>query len=657
MQRLDEQGKRRRRWVAAIPTALLVALALALPAAATAVTPEYKLTIGVVGHGEVKCRVGVGPLGACAAKYPEGTEVELVPVPEPSWEFEEWGGDCEGQPEECLLTIEEDESATATFVFEPPEYPLEVDTFSGTGYGEVECKVGGGELETCGEYPEGTKVILEIAYVEEGSKFVEWQGDCTGTGGCSVTMNGPRSVIAVFDLKEYLLTVEINGKGSGTVECEAEEGPEACKAKYPWETEVTILPVPAPGSSFSMCKVDGVEQPLGKCQVEMTKAHNVIVSFGLTSTSKFKLKVKKSGTGSGTVTSSPAGIDCTPPCEAEFTEGTAVTLTAVASSGSEFVSWSGCASQPEPGKCKVTMSAAKEVTVTFNLKPKFKLTVKKSGTGTGTVTSSPAGISCGSTCSAEYESGKEVTLTQVPDSGSEFVSWSGACTGSGACKVTMSAAKEVTATFNQPVTPPLKSEFTLEVKKGGTGTGTVTSSPAGIDCGSTCAGRYEEGTAVTLTPTPDGGSQFKRWFGGGCDFQATCTTTMNGSKAVEAVFASTEPTPTPEARKGKAKVARRIATVRGGRALLALRCAGGPCQGRLKLVATVKMDKGRRDVVVGRLSFGLAAGAKKTFKVRLTGGAARRELAKRGKLRAWVQGSGVVKSTLKLRNTKTRRKR
>jgi len=173
------------------------------------------------------------------------------------------------------------------------------------------------------------------------------------------------------------------------------------------------------------------------------------LSLTATYIAEFMLKVKKEGTGTGAVTSSPAGINCGVTCEAKFDEGKEVTLTATPEGGSTFAGWSGsgCSGM---GTCKVTMNAAREVTATFNspAKPKLKLTVKKAGTGTGTVTSSPAGISCGITCSFEFEEGKEVTLIPSAESGSEFISWSGACTGSGACKVTMSSAKEVSATFN-----------------------------------------------------------------------------------------------------------------------------------------------------------------------------------------------------------------
>jgi hypothetical protein len=86
--------------------------------------------------------------------------------------------------------------------------------------------------------------------------------------------------------------------------------------------------------------------------------------------------------------------------------------------------------------------------------PSFALGVTKSGRGTGTVTSSPAGITCGATCSASFNSGTTVALSQAHAANAIFAGWGGACSGTGACTVTMSAAKSVTATFNVKLTPP-----------------------------------------------------------------------------------------------------------------------------------------------------------------------------------------------------------
>ena len=78
----------------------------------------------------------------------------------------------------------------------------------------------------------------------------------------------------------------------------------------------------------------------------------------------------------------------------------------------------------------------------------FQLTVTLAGTAGGTVTSSPAGISCSPTCTASFSSGSTVQLTAAAAQGSFFAGWSGACTGSGTCSLTMNADQSVTATFN-----------------------------------------------------------------------------------------------------------------------------------------------------------------------------------------------------------------
>src|SRR5262249_10343589 len=75
------------------------------------------------------------------------------------------------------------------------------------------------------------------------------------------------------------------------------------------------------------------------------------------------------------------------------------------------------------------------------------LAVVGAGSGSGTVTSSPAGINCGATCSASYQSGSVVTLVATPAAGSTFGGWGGACSGTGPCAVTMNASATVTATF------------------------------------------------------------------------------------------------------------------------------------------------------------------------------------------------------------------
>lgn len=162
----------------------------------------------------------------------------------------------------------------------------------------------------------------------------------------------------------------------------------------------------------------------------------------------------------------------------------------------------------------------------------FALTVDRDGNGGGTITSAPAGISCGATCSANFAYGTIVTLTAVSNNNSTFAGWSGACSGSGACAVTMTSAHAVTATFELlPQTPQ-----TLTVQRIGGGSGTVTSTPAGIDCGATCSAVFAAGTIVTLTASPTTGSHSGGWIGGGCSGAGPCVVTMSSAQTVTANF-------------------------------------------------------------------------------------------------------------------------
>ena len=94
---------------------------------------------------------------------------------------------------------------------------------------------------------------------------------------------------------------------------------------------------------------------------------------------------------------------------------------------------------------------------------------------------------------------------------------------------------------------PKGQQYTLTVQKAGSGSGTVTSSPSGIDCGSDCTKTYDAGTIVTLTAVAASGSIFQGWSDGGCPGTGTCAVTMDASKTVTATLAPAPPEPTPPA--------------------------------------------------------------------------------------------------------------
>jgi hypothetical protein len=149
----------------------------------------------------------------------------------------------------------------------------------------------------------------------------------------------------------------------------------------------------------------------------------------------------------------------------------------------------------------------------------------------GTVTSNPSGINCGSTCSANYDSGKLVTLTVSANSGYTFTGWSGGgCSGIGTCTVTMNAATSVTANY-------ATTTYNSLTVTSDTGTGTVTSSDGIINCGSTCSANFSSGTSVTLTASANSGNTFSGW-SGACAGTGTCIVAITEARSVGATFTS-----------------------------------------------------------------------------------------------------------------------
>jgi plastocyanin len=240
--------------------------------------------------------------------------------------------------------------------------------------------------------------------------------------------------------------------------------------------------------------------------------------------------------GAGRVTSTPPGIDCTGDCTAQFPLGAAVTLTASAGAGSAFGSWGqDCTGS---GACQVSMSADRTVTAGFVALPgSATLTVLVDGPGT--VISTPAGISCPSTCAAAFPAGTQVSLTATPGSGASFTGWGAACAGTGTCVVD-AAAGTVSASFAGPSTPPpgggVVPAVALTVHRDGSGSGTVSSAPGGVSCGDACAGSFPRGTPVTLTAAADPGSTFGGWSGACNGLNATCQVTLSDAADATATF-------------------------------------------------------------------------------------------------------------------------
>jgi hypothetical protein len=532
---------------------------------------QYPLTVSATGTGigtvtsdpaGINCTSTAGTLsGTCTATYANGTLVTLTATAGTASVFSGWSGTgitCSGTSP-CAVTLDQARSVSATFV---QHFTLTVSG-AGTGIGTVtsdpagiNCTSSGGAPSgTCAaNYASGTAVTL-TATPATGSVFSGWSGvgiTCSGTGPCAVTLDQVRNVTATF-VQHLALTVNGAGAGTGTVtsdpagiNCTSVGGAPtgACAATYARGTPVTLTATAATGSVFSAWTGLGITcSGTGPCAVMMDQVRSVTATF----VRQFILTVSGAGLGTGTVTSDPVGINCTSisgapsgTCAATYTSGTTVTLTATPATGSVLSGWTGAGiTCLGTAPCAVTIDQARTVTATFG-RQAVNLTVQGSGTGAGTVTSVPTGINCTSTaavpsgtCSASYVSGMAVTLTATPEAGSVFGAWGGDCAGTGSCVVTMTSGRSVTATFVKT--------FTLAFGVHVSGGGSVRAAPPGVDCRvdqTPCTTTYVDGTAVTLTATPDAGWQFASWAGniGGCS-NAVCTFPMTTDRAAVASFA------------------------------------------------------------------------------------------------------------------------
>jgi hypothetical protein len=142
--------------------------------------------------------------------------------------------------------------------------------------------------------------------------------------------------------------------------------------------------------------------------------------------------------------------------------------------------------------------------------------------------SNPVGINCGTACSKTYSSGSVVSLTPIPAPGSVFAGW----TGDSDCLdgvINMTANKSCNAAFKLDL-------VSLNIQR--SGSGLVTSNPAGINCGTGCSNDYKKGTTVRLSAKVSSGNLFAGWSGGGCQGLGDCSVSLASSTSVSAIFIS-----------------------------------------------------------------------------------------------------------------------
>jgi hypothetical protein len=294
-----------------------------------------------------------------------------------------------------------------------------------------------------------------------GLAFLPWDGGPPSRDLSLLDYGSPIAIVAGGSYSVSDVVAALGTGGQGTLVVTYSGGGQAPLVS----TRVYFRPKVNPanisyGSGLSAYNVDGAGNisPQGFVSTAFSRSPGAVQTESEAQALDVTLTVTMTGTGSGTVTSNPAGISCPATCSASFPNGASVQLYGSAVPGSSFAGLTGCDFYPV-GVCSMSMDSSKTVTARFNGSGppppgNFTLSVTKAGSGTGTVSSAPAGISCGGTCSAPFAQGTTVALSSTPDSGFSFSGWSGACSGTGLCSVTLSANVSVTATFASSASPP-----------------------------------------------------------------------------------------------------------------------------------------------------------------------------------------------------------
>lgn len=167
-------------------------------------------------------------------------------------------------------------------------------------------------------------------------------------------------------------------------------------------------------------------------------------------------------------------------------------------------------------------------------KDKQAVQISLNSVGGGSIQHLETGIECKSQCTSEAHIGKAFKLLAIPDEDTEFMGWQGPpnCGLDAQCLIDPKPGITATAIFAKVT------RYKLTVTK--SGSGTVTSAPTGISCGSDCTQNYAQSKVIVLTATPAAGFNFASWSGTGvaCPGTGTCSIKMDSAKTVQANFSA-----------------------------------------------------------------------------------------------------------------------
>jgi alpha-tubulin suppressor-like RCC1 family protein len=468
----------------------------------------WLLTVNVAGNGEVDSLTTGAACGAtCSYALYDGTFMLLVATPGAGSLFAGWTGCDSADGDRCTVSMSSARTVVATF-----SQPRLL-TVTNSGGGVVTSSPDGiACAPTCAfDFPAGASVTLSAA-AASSHVFTGWTGcdSVNGSNQCIVAMSSPRTVGATFvpmvgQAIAFGTAPAIVVGGTGTVS--ATGGASGNPVVF---TSLTAGVCTSGGTNGAT--VTGVAT--GTCTIAANQAGSGIYTAALQVTQSFSIGPAPSvvyslvlegwqqvspyvvtpATGTGTATFNPNTKQLTLNLPYSGLTGieTMAHIRGPAARGSNAgVLFTLGAANPKTDI--VTLTALQETqlfagqlyvnihTSTYGngeLRAQIDslgatvthvLTIAKAGAGSGTVTgiAEPGQvIGCGSDCIETVPHDKSVILAATPAGGSTFTGWSGACTGTGACDVTMDADKTVTATFDTsaPPNPPRLSNISTRMQ-------------------------------------------------------------------------------------------------------------------------------------------------------------------------------------------------
>jgi uncharacterized repeat protein (TIGR01451 family) len=371
----------------------------------------------------------------------------------------------------------------------------------GTGSGSVTSSPEGIDCgSNCSYRFAHNSTVTLTAHPSAGSSFTGWEGACSGTGFCSVTLDQAKSITATFTLIEYRLNLT---SLHGTLTRYPD------KASYHYGDMVQLTALPEAGWTFEDWSGDltgtAIPAVIPMNGDQSITANYTQIEYTLDLTSLH-----------GNITRIPD--------QATYHFGDQVQLTAAANAGWSFMNWGGDGAGTD-NPASIHIDGNKSVTANYSLN-NYTLTITSLN---GTVSKDPD--------QATYHYGDSVQLTAAPEMGWSFVNWSGDEVGStNSIQITIHDNTSITANYAQ-------NDYTLTIV-----------SPHGSVAVSPDKFTYHYGDAVQLTSAPDLGWSFDVWSGDESGETNPFEITITGDTAIEANYVQTEYTLTVTSQHGSVDI-------------------------------------------------------------------------------------------------------